>query len=77
MAEAAPPYEAPRAEDAPLLLQRMLFILTHDWIPVGVVESALAKARSQSYPLTGKHAEWAEDVARQLVYEHPRTPVQG
>lgn len=69
VADATPPYDPPRADVAPELLQRFIYNLTRDWVPVGVVEAALSKARSETYPLTGKHAEMAEDVARQLVYE--------
>lgn len=69
-----PPYEPPLAPVAPDKLTRFLYYMTRDFIPLGVIEHALERTRSDTDKLpSGPHTEYCERTARELVYEE--TPV--
>ncbi len=71
-----PPHEAPLADDAPELLERFIYHLTHDFVPFGLVDYALQRAQSDSRPPPmGPAREYANRTARELAYEP--TPVRG
>lgn len=78
VADAVPANEPLLADMAPEMLQRFVYFLVRDFIPFGVVEHALHRARSETFPLPKDAiAAYAWTVSRELVYEEdPGTPVQ-
>lgn len=77
MADVPPPYEPPLADDAPDQLVRFLYFLTRDFVPFGVIDHALHRARTETYPLQGSdhRAAYADVVARELVYGERGTAI--
>ncbi len=75
MADAlSPPHQPPLADEAPELLERFIYHLTHEFAPFGMVEYALQHAQADRAPLPpGPACDFANRTARELVYQ--RTPV--
>lgn len=66
------PQSPPLADDAPDMLRRFIYYLTRDFIPFGVIDHAMSRARSENYPLPdGDVREYADKTARELVYVPP------
>lgn len=58
------------AEAAPASLVKFLYHLTRDFIPLGVIEHALERTRSDRDELApGAHKDYCVLIARQLAYD--------
>ena len=69
-----PPHEVPLADVAPALLERFIYHLVHEFVPLGVVGFALQRAQSERGPLPpGPGLDFANRTARELAYV--QTPV--
>lgn len=69
-----PPHEPPLAPEAPELLERFIYYLTHEFVPFGAVDYALQRAHAETAPLpAGPMRDYAMRTARELVYRP--TPV--
>lgn len=65
-----PPYEPPMATEAPPFLASFIYFLTKDFVPFGVVDYAMQRARERVDPVPPSPVkEYAERVARELAYK--------
>lgn len=68
LADLPPSPEPQRADEAPDMLVRFIYYLTRDFIPIGVIDHAMSRARAERDPLpSGAHRDYADETARELV----------
>jgi hypothetical protein len=73
--ETPPPYEPPLADGAPDRLKFFIYYLTRDFVPLGVVDYAMQRARDMpETPPPGPARDYADRISRELMYKP--TPVQ-